>query len=122
MGIYIILGILILFIITFTITVIKESKELDKLEKYTFKIAKVSDNLGNSYFKIVGKFNNENFLELEKLRVFRTNYARRLSNKNFESASQSFLSIEVAERELNYFLVHIGQVEYKKDIQIIDSY
>jgi len=88
-------------------------KNWTKFKKKEFQTAKVSDNLGNTYHRIVAKNNNGEFKELSDFKI--DNFLR---PSYFDSAKKNFLSKEVAEQELKKFLVHIGQEDYRKTIKI----
>lgn len=115
-------GLLVLILLILLIlAIIIDRRRWKQFVSTTFKVAKISDNLGNSSFKIVGKDSNGNFQELIDFTVFNTSIIYNIPSRVKEPAGQSFLSIEVAEKELNNFLIYIGQVKYKKEIVIFDN-
>lgn len=97
-----------------------------KLKPNNFKIAKITDNLGNDSYMMVGQDKEGNYHELELFSAF---IKEVLDNKEeydlkflFEEAEKEFdlaWTIEEAERELGYFKVKIGLEQYKKNIAVI---
>lgn len=98
-----------------------ERKKMKKIRLMTFKVAQVSDNLGNSFYKIVGETIRDEYKELENLqRTIKIEDFYIIPKHKLEDACKSFLNKEEAEQELKKFLIHVGQIEYKKDIKLVD--
>lgn len=110
-------GLVLLFLLSSIATFI-DFKRWKHFRSTTFKVAKISDNLGNSNFKIVGKDSEGEFQELIEFAIFKVSFSYSIPRHY----GNSFLSREIAEKELNNFLIHIGQVKYKRDIEILDTH
>lgn len=111
---FLIMGIAFVFFIYFYFKV-----EID-FKKKCFKIARISDNLGNDNYKIVGSTKEGEFLELLELKEFRLMNIRGGAEKVMIFANGSWEKKEDAEKELNNFLIIIGQVKNEKKIDIIN--
>jgi hypothetical protein len=89
-------------------------------QKKIFKIAKISDNLGNNSYKIVGATIEGNFLELIKLKEFASIKVLYIFEEEVtEYGNCSWDNKEEAEKGLNDFRIAIGQLPYEKKIEII---
>lgn len=120
-GLAFIVALILFCIVMYPYLYFVESKKIEKIKLMTFKVAQVSDNLDNSFYKIVGETMNGEYRELEQIqRTIRLKDFYIIPKPRLEDACKSFLNKEEAEQELRKFLIHVGQLEYKKDIKIVD--
>jgi len=115
------IGFILLFLVLYTYFYNIEKKRIEKIRLMTFKVAQISDNLDNSFYKIVGETLSGEYRELEQIqRTIRLKDFYIIPKHRLEDACKSFLNKEEAEQELKKFLIHVGQVEYKKQIKLVD--
>ncbi len=94
----------------------KEKKELINSE---FKIAHISDNMGQSYYKIVcRKGKEDNFIEVDKIFIVQKEF---ISKYAVPYAYRDYDNKDDAEKGLKKFLIHIGKVPYEKEIKLDNS-
>jgi hypothetical protein len=113
MNYFIIINGIVILLVIIAIVLLKKAQKTFK--KTIFKTVKITDNLGNQYYKIVGKQKNGDFQELDKFPIIKS---KSLSPVILDYAYRSFLSLEEAEKHLAIFKILIGQEKYKRNIEI----
>lgn len=99
----------------------KERRALIEFKSSIFKTAKITDNIGNTYFKIVMEDCNGVYKEIEQYLEFQKENYKIISSalySNYSKFGRSFTDNKEAEKELNAMLVQIGQLTISKKIEI----
>ncbi len=116
-GNLILLGFGVFFVISFWGYFYKK-KSRRRLINSEFKIAQISDNLGNSYYKIVCRENPEKeFIEVDKVPIVGM---ESISKYAVVYAKTRYLFKEEAEKGLTQFLIGIGKLSYEEEMKIIE--
>ncbi len=91
-------------------------QKLKKLINSEFKIAHISDNMGASYYKIVGRESKDkDFIEVSKIPIVAQGFVSTLA---VLYANNCYDDKNKAEKGLKKFLIHIGKVKYEREIKI----
>lgn len=82
-----------------------------KAKNYSYKVAKITSNIEDEHFKIVGSKDNTNYLELSNFAYFRFPHLIEYSIKKFKNK-------EDAEKGLNKVLIELKKAKLVKNIKI----
>lgn len=126
MEVHIFFASILFLLITSAIISFREEKEnkrsLSEFKSSTFKTAKITDNIGNTYYKIVMEDHNGIYKEIQQYLKFEKERYKIISSSvysNYNKFSRSFTNSEEAEKELNIMLVKVGQLTILKNIEVL---
>jgi len=111
---YLIIGIILITFLGYFIIKKVDRILIKKIRKFEYKVGEISNNIGEIYFKIVARSNEENeYLELLDIPFF-----YKCEKLRFSIPIQKFDKKEKAEKELKKFLVETGKLKIKTTLKV----